>query len=139
MSFEYVCIAKFSSSLFIVHIATFYFSWYPSEWSAIMTDEKAQQVAIALSQNLILFYKGCRASARTPITLNNAGHQKRAMLYCAPELLLTKNGIVLIKERDKSVNDRYNVYVKKYADLSYTYGIDSIRVRCVFFLTRNFD
>jgi hypothetical protein len=34
-----------------------------------MTEEKAQEVAIALSQNLITFHKGRRASARTP-TMN---------------------------------------------------------------------
>jgi hypothetical protein len=32
-----------------------------------MTDEKAREVAIALSQNLISFHKGRRALARTPI------------------------------------------------------------------------
>jgi hypothetical protein len=33
----------------------------------MMTDKKAQEVSIALSQNLISFHKGRRASARTPM------------------------------------------------------------------------
>jgi hypothetical protein len=32
-----------------------------------MTHEKAQEVALALSQNLISFHKGRRSSARTPM------------------------------------------------------------------------
>jgi hypothetical protein len=58
ISFEFVCILKFSSLLFIIHIATFHFSSYHSEWSAIMTDKNAREVAIALSQNLVSFHKG---------------------------------------------------------------------------------
>jgi hypothetical protein len=34
-----------------------------------MTDEKAQEVAIALSQNLISFHKGLHVSARTPMII----------------------------------------------------------------------
>jgi hypothetical protein len=36
-----------------------------------MTDEKAREVAIALSQNLISFHKGRRASARMPTMPRN--------------------------------------------------------------------
>jgi hypothetical protein len=35
-----------------------------------MTDEKAREIATALSQNLFSFHKGRRTSARTPITAN---------------------------------------------------------------------
>jgi hypothetical protein len=66
-----------------------------------MSDEKAREVAIALSQNLIQFHKGRRASARTPINIIEGIN----MIYTNKiDSHRLKNNMITIKAIAESVN-----------------------------------